>query len=103
MDESMGLSKKIHATCLLPVFFPFPPVIEETEACDLFSDSSRLESHTVHRLCLRNLCVVILSSYRKVLGYCLALGHDRFFPRPLLFIISRLTLCMCIGLLAGTD
>jgi hypothetical protein len=89
-----------------PVCYPgftFPPVTEQTEACGLFSDSSRLEPHPVHRLCLRKLPVVILSFYRKVLDYCLTLGHGRLFPRLLLFIISQLTLCMCIGLLAGPD
>jgi len=69
-------------TYLKPVCYPgftFAPVTEQTEACDLFSHSSRLEPHPVQRLCLRNLRVVILSSCRKVLGYCLTLGHDRFF------------------------
>jgi len=80
-----------------PVCYPaftFPPVTEQTEACGLFSDSFRLEPHPVHRLCLRKLCAFILSSYRKVLGYCLTLGYGRFFPHPLLFIISQLTLCV---------
>jgi hypothetical protein len=80
-----------------PVCYPaftFPPVTEQTEACGLFSDRFRLELHAVHRLCLRKLAAFILSSYRKVLGYCLTLGHGRFFPRPLLFFISQLTLCV---------
>jgi len=49
----MDLSKYVHENLVCYPGFTFPPVTEQTEACDLFSDSSRLESHPVHRYVLK--------------------------------------------------